>query len=277
MKLNLVPDYVRQRKVNRQIIALLVVLFFLVNAAMAFWLVSVRAKLGELQAHKADLEAQAGQVDALNSQAEQLINAAALTLAKSEGVRIIQQHNLKYPEFYSKVNQYTSPRVRYASLQIQQGNQLQISAYAKGIREIGLYLQTMYRCPLFTAVSLTTQMPGYPAGTTGGQAGGFGAFGGGAPAGPMAGGLTATGGGPGAGFGLGAPMGGTGGTGQSAGSPAGLMNFQVVATLKEPMAPPTLPSILNIGGGAGGGFGVPGGLGGGAAPPPQLGGRGIGI
>ena len=277
MKLNLVPDYVRQRKVNKQIIALLVVLFFVVNAAMVFWMVTTRTRLSELQERKTELEAQANRVDTLNSQAEALVNQAALTLAKSEWKKVVEQHNLKYPEFYSKLNQYTSPRVRYASLQIQQANQLQISAYAKGIREIGVYLQTMYQCPLFTAVSLTTQMPGYPAGATGAQVGGMlGGLGGGAPLGPMAGGLTAASGGPSGGFGLGAPA---GGKGQDGGSPAGLMNFQVVATLKEPMTPPAPPGLLNIGGGtgAGGGFGMPGGFGGGTSAPPRLGGRGLGI
>lgn len=277
MKLNLVPDYVRQRKVNKQIIALLVVLFFVVNAAMVFWMVSTRTRLSELQERKAELEAQANRVDTLNSQAEALVNQAALTLAKSEWKKAVEQHNLKYPEFYSKLNQYTSPRVRYASLQIQQANQLQISAYAKGIREIGVFLQTMYQCPLFTAVSLTTQMPGYPAGATAGQAGGMlGGLGGGAPLGPMAGGLSAASGSPSGGLGLGAPA---GGTGQDGGSPAGLMNFQVVATLKEPLTPPAPPGLLNIGGGigAGGGFGMPSGFGGDMNVPPRLGGRGIGI
>jgi flagellar basal body-associated protein FliL len=44
MKLNLVPDYVRQRKVNKQILALLVVLFLIVNALMAFWMVSAQRR-----------------------------------------------------------------------------------------------------------------------------------------------------------------------------------------------------------------------------------------
>lgn len=280
MKLNLVPAYVRQRKVNKQIIALLVVLFIVVNSAMAFWMVSARARLSELQARKSDLEMQASRVDSLNSQAEALINEAALTLAKTEWPKAVAQHNRKYPEFYSELNRYTSPRVRYSALQIQQGNQLQINAFAKGIREIGLYLQTMYQCPLFTAVSLTTQMPGYPSAGQAGGIGGLPGFGGGL-AGPSAGGLSAAGaasgfsaGAPAGGFGLGAPA---GGGGQSGGSPAGLMNFQVVATLKEPITPPAPPSLLNIGGGTGGGFGMPGGFGGGMGAPPQLGGRGIGI
>jgi hypothetical protein len=45
MKLNLVPDYVRQRKINKQVIALLVVLFVVVNALMAFWMVSAQGTL----------------------------------------------------------------------------------------------------------------------------------------------------------------------------------------------------------------------------------------
>lgn len=288
MKLNLVPDYVRQRKVNKQIIALLVVLFIVVNALMAFWMVSAQGKLRELQARKSELEAQAQQVDSLYNQANALIDSAAIALGKAEWVKRVQQHNLKYPELYSEVSRYTSPRVRYAGMQVAQGNQLQLSGFTRGIRELGLYLQTMYNCPLFTAVSLTSAaLPGYPSGS--GQAGmaapGFGGFGGGAPAGPMVGGLTGVGGGgappppslgtPGGGFGGGF----AGGGGATGGSPANLMPFQVVAYLREPISPPAPPGSvpgLNIGGG--GGLPTLGGFGGGpAAPPSALGGRGMGI
>jgi hypothetical protein len=288
MKLNLVPDYVRQRKVNKQIIALLVVLFIVVNALMVFWMVSAQGTLRELQARKSELEAQAQQVDSLYNQANALIDSAAIALGKAEWVKRVQQHNLKYPELYSEVSRYTSPRVRYAGMQVAQGNQLQLSGFTKGIRELGLFLQTMYNCPLFTAVSLTSAaLPGYPSG--GGQAGmtapGFGGFGGGAPAGPMVGGLTGVGGGappppppslgtPGGGFGGG--FAGGGGT-QVGSSPANLMPFQVVAYLKEPIAPPAPPASvpgLSIGGGGGlptlGGFGA-------GAPPVGIGGRGPGI
>ena len=291
MKLNLVPDYVRQRRINKQVIALLVVLFVVVNALMAFWMVSAQGTLRELQARKSELEAQAQQVDSLYNQANALIDSAAIALGKAEWVKRVQQHNLKYPELYSEVSRYTSPRVRYAGMQVVQGNQLQLSGFTKGIRELGLFLQTMYNCPLFTAVSLTSAaLPGYPSG--GGQAGmtapGFSGFGGGAPAGPMIGGLTGTGGGsappppppplslPGGGFGGGFAG---GGATQAGSSPANLMPFQVVAYLKEPITPPTPPASvpgLNLGGGAGmptlGGFGgTP------AAPPAALGGRGIGV
>jgi Tfp pilus assembly protein PilN len=290
MKLNLVPDYVRQRKINKQVIALLVVLFVVVNALMAFWMVSAQGTLRELQARKSELEAQAQQVDSLYNQANALIDSAAIALGKAEWVKRVQQHNLKYPELYSEVSRYTSPRVRYAGMQVVQGNQLQLSGFTKGIRELGLFLQTMYNCPLFTAVSLTSAaLPGYPSG--GGQAGmtvpGFSGFGGGAPAGPMIGGLTGTGGGsappppppplslPGGGFGGGFAG---GGATQAGSSPANLMPFQVVAYLKEPITPPTPPA--NVPGLNLGGAGMPtlGGFGGTpAAPPAALGGRGMGV
>ena len=282
MKLNLVPDYVRQRKVNKQIIALLVVLFIVVNALMAFWMVSAQGKLRELQARKSELEAQAQQVDSLYNQANALIDSAAIALGKAEWVKRVQQHNLKYPELYSEVSRYTSPRVRYAGMQVAQGNQLQLSGFTRGIRELGLYLQTMYNCPLFTAVSLTSAaLPGYPSGS--GQAGmaapGFGGFGGGAPdALGIGAGISAGGGAPAT---LGTPGGGfAGGGGATGGSPANLMPFQVVAYLREPISPPAPPGSvpgLNIGGGAG--MPTLGGFGGGApaAPPSALGGRGMGI
>jgi hypothetical protein len=274
MKLNLVPDYVRQRKVNKQIIALLVVLFIVVNALMAFWMVSAQGTLRALQARKSELEAQAQQVDSLYNQANALIDSAAIALGKAEWVKRVQQHNLKYPELYSEVSRYTSPRVRYTGMQVAQGNQLQLSGFTKGIRELGLYLQTMYNCPLFTAVSLTSAaLPGYPSG--GGQAGvtapGFGGFGGGAP---IALGIGASASAAGGGFGGG--FAGGGGT-QVGSSPANLMPFQVVAYLKEPIAPPAPPaSVPGLNLGEGGGLPTLGGFGAGA-PPIGIGGRGPGI
>jgi Tfp pilus assembly protein PilN len=272
MKLNLVPDYVRQRKINKQIVALMVVLFVVVNAAMVFWMLQTNSRLAELQDEKSMLEVQAQQVDSLVQQANGKISQAAITLAKSEFVKMVQRHNLRYPELYSEVARYTAPRVRYWQLQVAQGNQLQVTAFAKGPKEIGLYLQTMYQCPLFSAVNLTTQTAGYATGGAAvGALPGLGiGFGGGTPPAftspPM----------PGLGVG--------GAVGQGA-SPAGLMQFQVVAILKEPVPPLQPPAQLNINigggiGGLGGGFGagmltppVPG-----AAPGGGFGGRGgIGI
>lgn len=287
MKLNLVPDYVRQRKVNKQIIALLVLLFVLVNAGMAFWMVSAQAKLRDLQAQRSDLETRAQQVDSLYNRANQLIDSAAIALGKAEWVKIVQRHNLKYPELYSEVSRYTSPRVRYASMQVAQGNQLQLSGFTRGIRELGLYLQTMYNCPLFTAVSLTSaSLPGYPSGVNAQGVGvpGFGGFGGGSaplPAANLGTGVSAGGGPAAPGFGgFGGFAGGAQGTGSS---PANLMPFQVVAYLREPITPPAPPGNipgLNLGGAGGApamGFGGFGGPAAPAAPPTALGGRGIGI
>ncbi len=259
MKLNLVPDYVKQRKINKQIIALLVVLFLVVNAGMVFWFLSVRAQLSALQEEKANLEMQAQRVDTLDQQARQIIQSATIALAKTEWVRIVQEYNPKYAQLYAQVNRYTSPRVRYAAMQVQQGNQLQISAFAKGIREIGLYLQTMYQCPLFSSVSLTSPsvLPGYPSAEDAQQM-----LGGGQALGGIGLGMGGVGGGAPMGFGGGAPAGGFGGTGQTQGSPAGLMNFQIVAVLKEPITPPQPPASLpglNLGGGMPGG--APGGFG----------------
>jgi Tfp pilus assembly protein PilN len=270
MKLNLVPDYVRQRKINKQIVALMVVLFVVVNAAMVFWMLQTNSRLAELQDEKSMLEVQAQQVDSLVQQANGKISQAAITLAKSEFVKIVQRHNLRYPELYSEVARYTAPRVRYAQLQVAQGNQLQVTAFAKGPKEIGLYLQTMYQCPLFSAVNLTTQTAGYATGgAAAGALPGLGVgFGGGAPPGPTVGGLAGAVGGAPPGFtpppmpGLGA-----GGAATQGDSPAGLMQFQVVAILKEPVPPLQPPAQLNINIGEGIG-GLGGGFGGGMPTPP---------
>jgi len=248
MKLNLVPDYVRQRKVSKQVIALLVVLFLVVNSAMAFWMISVQGRLRALQEERSRLEIEAQQVDSLYNQGNQLIDSAAIALGKTEWVKRVQAHNLKYPELYSEVGRYTSPRVRYDQMQVTQGNQLQLAGYTRSIRELGLFLQTMYQCPLFTAVSLAAAaLPGYPSGNAQ-QGAGL----------PPISGFTAP---PSlaAGIGGGLSPGFSPPPGEASGSPANLMRFQVVAYLKEPIALPTPPASvpgLNLSdSGLSGGFG----------------------
>lgn len=291
MKLNLVPAYVHQRKANKQIVVLLILLFLAVNGIMGYLMYNTQQRLGELKEEKTTKEAQASQVDNLVEQAKGRVTQVALTLKKVDFVDQILMWNKRFPELYSEVAQYISPRARVMQMQVAQGNQLQMSAATNGVREIGLFLQTMYTCPRFSGVSLTTQTNGYQTvnrtqeaqaldvllGGEGGGGGGAPLGGGGAPGLGMGGGggeLTATGigggasagGGPSPGAGFGGLGGGGIGAGGSQQTPTGLTNFQIVATLREPMIAPGVPPEL---GGSGGG---PGGFGGGGMP--SLGGPG---
>lgn len=313
MKLNLVPAYVHQRKANKQIVIFLVLLFLAVNGIMGYLMYGTQQRLGELKEEKTTKEAQASQVDNLVEQAKGRVTQVALTLKKVDFVDQVLSWNKRFPELYSEVAQYISPRARVMVMQVAQGNQLQMTAATNGVREIGLFLQTMYTCPRFSGVSLTTQTSGYQTvsrtreaealdvllGGGGSSGGGGGApiGGGGAPGLGMGGGggeLTAAGIGGGASAGApgpGAGFGGLGGGGIGAGSsqqtPTGLTNFQIVATLKEPMVAPGVPPELSgsssggLGGFGGGGMpsiGAPGAPGGppvGAGGPRGRGGVGI--
>jgi hypothetical protein len=292
MKLNLVPAYVHQRKANKQVVVLLALLFLLVNGAMGYLMYDTQQRLSELRGEKSQKESQAMQVDNLVEQAKSRVSQVALTLRKVDFVDQILQWNKRFPEMYSEVAQYISPRARVMQMQVAQGNQLEMSATTKGVREIGLFLQTMYKCPRFSGVSLTTQTNGYQTvnRTQGDQTleallggGGGGGTGGGAPApglgmGGAGGGgeLTAAGigGGASAGGGPSPGFGGLGGGGMGANSgqqtPTGLTNFRIVATLREPMIAPGVPPELS--GSGGGPGGLPGGFGGGA---PSMGAPGI--
>lgn len=283
MRLNLLPAYVKQRKINKQLIVLMALMFFLVNGALGYWLMNSQARLTELQDQKVQLESQASQLDSLVQQAQSRIAEVELTLTKVKFVDDILAWNPRYPELYAEIAQYTSPRVRYQTMQVGQGNQLQISLFTKGVREIGAYLRTMYNCPRLSAVSLTTQTQGFGGGQGqlgGGMPGGFGgggiapsmagagisAGGGGSISPSMAGaGISAGGGGGGLAGGFGGGGGGLAGGGSSQPSPAGLSNFQIVCLLREPMAAPTVPPILT---GAAGGGGMPGGMPGGFGGGP---------
>lgn len=296
MKLNLVPAYVHQRKANKQVVVLLALLFVLVTAGMSYLMYTTQQRLSELKDEKTQKEAQASQVDNLVEQAKGRVTQVALTLKKVDFVDQILMWNTRFPEMYSGVAQYISPRARVMSMAVAQGNQLQISAATKGVREIGLFLQTMYKCPLLSGVSLTTQTSGYQTVNRtqeaqaldvllgGGGGGGSAPIGGGGAApglgmGGAGGGgqLTATGIGGGAAAGGGpspsAGFGGLGGGGIGAGSneqtATGLTNFQIVAILKEPMIAPGVPPEL---GGSGGGAGAPGGFGGSGMPSLGAGG-----
>lgn len=275
MKLNLLPAYVAQRKVNRQLAVLMVVLFLVVNAVVGFLYFNAKSELARLQEEKDTLEMEASRADTLVQQAQARLAQVQATLTKVGFIDAILQWNPKYPELYEKIAEFTHPRVRYESMALNSNNQLQITAVTKSVREIGLYLQTMYKCPLLSGVSLTTTTQGFTS-SRGGE-GGFAMAGGeigGRRSGPMIAGVAAAGGGgmapppPPPGIGVGG-MEFSGGTDQ--GLPRGYIRFQIVALLKEPLIAPSVPGELTGAGGAPP-SGPPPAFGGPSGPPPAGGG-----
>ncbi|NUL82662.1 MAG: hypothetical protein HUU60_08085 [Armatimonadetes bacterium] len=283
MKLNLLPDYVTKRKINTQVMVALALVWLLVSAGLGFMYVQKNSELAQRKEDADRLKITADNVDAIVSQARSKVSAIQEIVDRVRFIADAAAWNTKYAELYNEIRAYTSPRVRYESMKVNQGNTLEITAVAKTIPDIGLYLQTMYNCPRLAAVQLASSTEGYrPAGqasdTAPGAAGGFGGGGGGAvretqQSGPMRAGVSG-GGGPAGGPAPSAPGGGlssfTSGTSGQAMEilPTGVRRFQIVCLLTQPMTPPappgTQPDPNQMGGVPGMGNVMAGG---GGAPP----------
>jgi hypothetical protein len=87
---------------------------------------------------------------------------------KTKYVEDILTYNKRFPALFERTNMYTTSRVSYRQLQPAQ-TVLNMTAYAKNVSDIGRYLLNIQRAKdTFQAVSITSQMPGWPAGNTSG-------------------------------------------------------------------------------------------------------------
>jgi hypothetical protein len=233
LRINLIPDYVAQRRVSRRLTVGFTGLFLVIFSGMlgyTFGVLAPAVDQSEADAKKA-VDGKAF-TDNLKSQAAAITAAAQPTKAKLDYVDAVHSYNIQWAKLYDTLARYTDPKMIYSSVAVS-GQTMTIAAYAPSIREVGEYLTEIYKEPDFTAVNID-RLPGYPeavvkkyyldghligvssTGGVGAGGGGFGGaaptFGGGAP--NFGGGAPNFGGGFSGGFG-----GGFGGGGMPGGGP----------------------------------------------------------
>ncbi|MEO7904083.1 MAG: hypothetical protein ABIZ35_28545 [Capsulimonas sp.] len=161
LRVNLLPGYVAQRRMTRNLTAVFSALFLTavvtLSGATFFFLVPAQ-KYMENEAAKA--EALKQQTDTAKSGASSVRTAIAPTEAKLQFVVDARNYNKEWARLYDTVARYTDPKMIYTDATVS-GTALSIKAYAPSIAEVGRYLEAIYKEPDFQTVSID-KLPGYP-------------------------------------------------------------------------------------------------------------------
>jgi hypothetical protein len=183
-KVNLLPDYIWEGKRRRQTWILVFAGLLLELAALGFFVMSEKANLNDLTATKDELETKANDVTKIEDNAKNIASTIQPITDKTKFIEDVLNYDKRFPALFERTNMYTSSRVGYRQMQPAQ-TVLNLSAYARNVSDIGRYLLNIQRAKdVFTTVSITSQMPGWPAGSTGATGGAIGPAGTSGPYGP---------------------------------------------------------------------------------------------
>ncbi len=241
-KVNLLPDYIWEGKRRRTLWMMVIGLLALELLALGFFYKTSQDQLAEETQQRDDWKLKADKVDQITALATQITSTIKPITDRTKYVQDILAFNRKFPALFERTNLYTYYKVRYNQLQPAQ-TVLNMQASTRTVGDIGRYLFNIQRAKdTFSTVTITSQMPGWPAGGADAAAGGATA--------PAAG-----------------------------ANPYSAYNPYAASSLAAPATQATAGyagSTANLGGGLGGYSGyAPAGLGPGnslvaAAPPPQL-------
>jgi Tfp pilus assembly protein PilN len=250
LKVNLLPPYINQRSKIRTAWTLMAVLLAAELGGLWFYQKGNIDTESQLLSDVQQKEQHVTRVQKLASDAKAERDKIQPIKNKTDFINQLLAFNKVRPDLYEHVASYVYQEVWISGMQAEE-NVLTMPASAKSISAVGRFLLFMQNSPDFTQVRIS-QVPGWPPGTSGVEAGPLtgGPGGGGGPGGSGGGGFSSGGPPGGAPGGSGGPM-----MGSSPGPPGG--------------GPPG-GGLPGFGGGAPG-FGPPGG-----GAPPIFGGGGEG-
>jgi Tfp pilus assembly protein PilN len=161
LRVNLLPEYVAQRRVSRQLIVVFSCVFFLIVGGMLSYVFGSLVPATHNEESQA-VAAEAGKAitDGLISDANTVTTNVQPTKAKVDYVALVHDYNRQWAQLYDTLARYTDQDMIYTSAQVS-GPSMTIKAYASSIKEVGKYLAEIYREPDFNTVSID-KLPGYP-------------------------------------------------------------------------------------------------------------------
>ena len=161
LRVNLLPEYVGQRRLSRKLTVGFSCMFVMIVGGMLTFVFAVQVPSVNNKKSQAD-QAEAGKkiTDDLLAAAETTTSKAQPTKAKLTYVADVHAYNRSWAELYDQLARYTDPEMIYTSAQVS-GQTMQIHAYASSIKEVGKYLTAIYNEPDFSTVSID-KLPGYP-------------------------------------------------------------------------------------------------------------------
>lgn len=160
LRINLLPGYVAQRRITKNLTILFVVIFLACLLTPLLIYTSAKGTLSEALHRAEDAETKQKVVQGLRSEADSTRAQIAPIQARVDFVKAVHAYTLSIVRFWNTVAAYSDKRVIYSDAVVS-GNTLTIKAYTPSIEVVGRYLQVMYHEPDFQTVGID-RLPGYP-------------------------------------------------------------------------------------------------------------------
>jgi hypothetical protein len=265
LRIDLLPEHFAQARAARAWLVFMVVLLLVVVAANFLFLTMKKSQLAAVKADLAKWDAEARQVEAIETEVANLKALAAPIDSKVNFIEQADSSGEQYWAAFDKVNRYIYAKARMLQFSITPPSTVSFQVEVPDTTSVGRFVLNLIRCPDITNTNFGGTIPSGPG--VGGAAGAAAPAGGGAGAGPPMGmGMGSMGGGaPGGMMGMPGMGGGAPGGGAAAGA-SGPIILTVSAQLTSPITVPQpgggAPAAA-AGGAAGGGMGSMMGGGGG--------------
>ena len=163
LRINLLPSYVAQRRVTRQLSVFFGALFFMCVAVPFYLYVTAQRDRADMEAKATQAEQQQTITQGYRTDASNRRSQIAPLKAKVDFVKAVKDYNIAQVKFWNTVAQYSDPKITYTDAAVS-GTTLTIKAFSPSLADVGRYLQAVYNEPDFTTVSID-KLPGYPEAT----------------------------------------------------------------------------------------------------------------
>lgn len=161
LRINLLPSYVAQRRLTRQIAVASIALCAGIILVMLGMYEPLPGQIKSLSDQAAAAEAIKKTVEDLNTKTAAVQAQMPQYTDKTKFVTGVEAYNAYFPKLYRRVASYTVPGILYSSISCT-GTSLSIDAYTPRLAVMSDYLAHMWNNPDLSAVSVSA-FPGYKA------------------------------------------------------------------------------------------------------------------
>ena len=161
LRINLLPSYVTQRRLTKQLIPIFVGAFLLCLAAPLVVYFTLHTALVNLTQQASDAVAGKAKTDGYKADAVTTLAQVAPINAKLQFFNDVEAYPLKWIELFNTLADTTPKSSFIYTGAAVTGTTLALKAYSPSVEEVGRYLQVMYHEPDFTTVAVD-KIPAYP-------------------------------------------------------------------------------------------------------------------
>jgi hypothetical protein len=159
LRIDLLPAYVAQRRLTRQLIVLFTAAFAMIVVGMLGVAAPLKIKADDMTKRAEKAEGYQSQVTSLESQTTTVTGQQPAIDTKIKFVTDVEAYNQAYPKLYRTIAKYTVPTILYSTLSVT-GTALSISAYTPNLASLADYLAHIWNDPDLKSVDVSA-FPGY--------------------------------------------------------------------------------------------------------------------